>query len=108
GVRIILGVGNEAVIGLGDMFAWAAADPHTAFVVTYVETLRDVEGIGRGLDALRAASKPVLMCAPAGRSEAAQRSIVAHTGALAGDAGPRDARPARRGPAPRAGAVATR
>jgi acyl-CoA synthetase (NDP forming) len=91
GVRIILGVGNEAVIGLGDMFAWAAADSHTAFVVTYVETLRDVEGIGRGLDALRAASKPVLMCAPAGRSEAAQRSIVAHTGALAGDAGPRDA-----------------
>ena len=91
GVRIILGVGNEAVIGLGDMFAWAAADPHTEFVVTYVETLRDVEGIGRGLDALRAASKPVLMCAPAGRSEAAQRSIVAHTGALAGDAGPRDA-----------------
>jgi len=91
GVRIILGVGNEAVIGLGDMFAWAAADPHTAFVVTYVETMRDVEGIGRGLDALRAASKPVLMCAPAGRSEAAQRSIVAHTGALAGDAAPRDA-----------------
>jgi acetate---CoA ligase (ADP-forming) len=91
GVRIILGVGNEAVIGLGDMFAWAAADPHTAFVVTYMETMRDVEGIGRGFDALRAAGKPVLMCAPAGRSEAAQRSIVAHTGALAGDAGPRDA-----------------
>jgi len=91
GVRIILGVGNEAVIGLGDMFAWAAADPHTAFVVTYVETMRDIEGIGRGLDALRAAGKPVLMCAPAGRSEAAQRSIVAHTGALAGAAGPRDA-----------------
>ncbi|HET7870231.1 MAG TPA: acetate--CoA ligase family protein [Actinomycetota bacterium] len=91
GVRIILGVGNEAVIGLGDMFAWAAADPHTAFVVTYVETMRDVEGIGRGLDALRAVGKPVLMCAPAGRSEAAQRSIVAHTGALAGDAAPRDA-----------------
>jgi acyl-CoA synthetase (NDP forming) len=91
GLRIILGVGNEAVIGLGDMFAWAAADPHTALVVTYVETMRDVEGIGRGLDALRAADKPVLMCAPVGRSEAAQRSIVAHTGALVGDAGLRDA-----------------
>ena len=91
GLRIILGVGNEAAIGLGDMFAWAAADPHTAFVVTYVETMRDVGGIGRGLDALRAADKPVLMCAPVGRSEAAQRSIVAHTGALAGDAGLRDA-----------------
>ena len=91
GLRIILGVGNEAVIGLGDMFAWAAADRHTELVATYVETMRDVEGIGRGLDALRAAGKPVLVCAPAGASEAAQRSIVAHTGALAGNAALRDA-----------------
>ena len=28
GLRIILGVGNEAVLGLGDLFEWAAADPH--------------------------------------------------------------------------------
>jgi acyl-CoA synthetase (NDP forming) len=91
GLRIILGVGNEAVVGLGDMFEWAAADPHTKIVCTYVETLRDVEGIGRGLHALRSAGKPVLVCAPSGRSEAAQRAIVAHTGALAGDTGMRDA-----------------
>ena len=91
GLRIILGVGNEAVIGLGDMFTWAAADPHTKVVTSYVETMRDVEGIGRGLDALRAARKPVLICAPEGRSEAALRSIIAHTGALAGNTGLRDA-----------------
>ena len=66
GLRIILGVGNEAVLGLGDLFAWAAADPHTKVVSTYIETMRDVEGIGRGLDALRAARKPVLVCAPGG------------------------------------------
>ena len=57
----------------------------------YIETMRDVEGIGRGLDALRAARKPVLICAPEGRSEAARRSIVAHTGALAGNTALRDA-----------------
>ena len=91
GLRIILGVGNEAVIGLGDMFEWAAADRHTELVCTYMETLRDVEGIGRGIRALREAGKPVLVCAPAGSSEAAQRSIVAHTGALAGNTGVRDA-----------------
>jgi acetate---CoA ligase (ADP-forming) len=91
GLRIILGVGNEAVIGLGDMFEWAAADPHTKVVTTYIETMRDVEGIGRGLEALRAARKPLLVCAPAGRSEAARRSIVAHTGALAGNTTLRDA-----------------
>jgi acyl-CoA synthetase (NDP forming) len=91
GLRIILGVGNEAVLGLGDLFAWAAADRHTRVVTSYVETMRDVDGIGRGLDALRAARKPVLICAPEGRSEAARRSIVAHTGALAGDTALRDA-----------------
>jgi acyl-CoA synthetase (NDP forming) len=91
GLRIILGVGNEAVLGLGDLFEWAAADPQTKVVTSYVETMRDVEGIGRGLDALLAARKPVLICAPEGRSEAALRSIIAHTGALAGNTGLRDA-----------------
>lgn len=91
GLRIILGVGNEAVVGLGDMFEWAASDPHTELIATYVETLRDVEGIARGLDTLRRAGKPVLVCAPEGRSEAARRSIAAHTGALAGDTALRDA-----------------
>ncbi|TMK20953.1 MAG: acetate--CoA ligase family protein, partial [Actinobacteria bacterium] len=91
GLRIILGVGNEAVLGLGDLFSWAADDPHTEVVTSYVETMRDVGGIGRGLDALRSAGKPVLICAPQGRSEAALRAIVAHTGALAGNTGLRDA-----------------
>jgi acyl-CoA synthetase (NDP forming) len=91
GLRIILGVGNEAVLGLGDMFAWAAADAKTKVVTSYIETMRDVEGIGRGLEALRHARKPVLICAPEGHSEAARRSIVAHTGALAGNTALRDA-----------------
>ena len=91
GLRIILGVGNEAVLGLGDMFEWAAADPKTKVVTSYIETMRDVGGIDRGLDALRRAGKPVLICAPEGRSEAARRSIVAHTGALAGNTTLRDA-----------------
>src|SRR5207342_2160101 len=91
GLRIILGVGNEAVLGLGDMFAWAASDPKTKVVTSYIETMRDVSGIGRGLDALLAARKPVVICAPEGRSEAALRSIIAHTGALAGNTGLRDA-----------------
>jgi acyl-CoA synthetase (NDP forming) len=91
GLRIILGVGNEAVLGLGDLFVWAAEDPSSKVLCTYIETMRDVEGIGRGLAALRAAHKPILVCAPEGRSEAAQRSIVAHTGALVGNTSLRDA-----------------
>jgi acetyl-CoA synthetase/acetyltransferase len=91
GLRIILGVGNEAVLGLGDLFEWAAEDPRTKVVTSYIETMRDVERIGEGLEALRRAKKPLLICAPEGRSEAARRSIVAHTGALAGNTGLRDA-----------------
>jgi len=91
GLRLILGVGNEAVLGLGDLFEWCAADPHTKVVATYLETMRDVEAIGQGLLALRAAGKPVLVCAPKGRSEAVRRSIVAHTGALVDDTELRDA-----------------
>jgi acyl-CoA synthetase (NDP forming) len=97
GLRLILGVGNEAVLGLGDLLAWAADDRHTKVVCAYIETMREVDGIGRGLDALRAARKPVLICAPQGRSEAVRRSIVAHTGALAGDTALRDAWLRRRG-----------
>ena len=29
GLRIMLGVGNEAVLGLGDLFAWAASGSPT-------------------------------------------------------------------------------
>ena len=34
GLRIILGVGNEAVLGLGDLYEWAAADEKTKVVTT--------------------------------------------------------------------------
>ena len=34
GLRIVLGVGNEAVLGLGDLFTWAAADPATEVVTS--------------------------------------------------------------------------
>jgi acyl-CoA synthetase (NDP forming) len=91
GMRIILGVGNEAVLGLGDLYRWAADDRSTRVVTSYIETMRDVDSIRDGLDALRAAGKPVLICAPEGRTRAARRSIVAHTGALAGDTALRDA-----------------
>ncbi len=73
GLRLILGVGNEAVLGLGDLFAWAAADPHTEVVCTYIETMRDVDGIGRGLDArpCRAQAGPGLCPGRAERGGAA-------------------------------------
>ena len=43
----------------GELFRWAADDPATSVVTSYIETMRDIESIGAGLDALRAANKPV-------------------------------------------------
>ncbi len=86
----MLGVGNEAVLGLPDFLEWAAADPGTSVVASYVETVRDPRGFARAADALRRAGKPLLVCAP-GHGEAAGRAVVAHTGAVAGRAGVRDA-----------------
>ncbi|MGH2661587.1 MAG: acetate--CoA ligase family protein [Actinomycetota bacterium] len=91
GVRAAIGLGNEAVLGLGDLVGWAAADRPTRVVACYAEAFRDVRSLERGLAAARKARKPVLICAPAGRSEAARRSVLAHTGALAGETGVRDA-----------------
>lgn len=90
GVRLTLGVGNEAVLGLGDLLAWAAADPRTEVAVSYLETVRDPGALEEGAAALREAGKPLLVCAP-GHGEAAGRAVLAHTGAAAARAGVRDA-----------------
>lgn len=90
GVRLVIGVGNEASVGLADMLAWAATDPETTVVASYVETVRDPAGFARAAEALRRAGKPLLVCAP-GHGEMAGRAVVAHTGAVAGRTGVRDA-----------------
>ena len=90
GVRLVIGVGNEASVGLPEMLTWAAADPETTVVASYVETVRDPSGFAKAAEALRAVGKPLLACAP-GHGEIAGRAVVAHTGAVAGRTGVRDA-----------------
>jgi len=90
GVRLVIGVGNEASVGLPEMLAWAAADPETTVVASYVETVRDPGGFAKAADAVRSAGKPLIVCAP-GHGEIAGRAVVAHTGAVAGRTGVRDA-----------------
>ena len=91
GMRAAVGLGNEAGVRLGDLLSWAAADPATRVVACYAEAFRDIPSLERGLVALRGAGKPVLFCAPEGKGEAARRSVVAHTGILAGNTAVRDA-----------------
>lgn len=90
GVRLVVGVGNEAATGLPELLAWAARDPATAVVACYVETVRRPDDLAAAVRTLREAGKPLLVCAP-GHGEIAGRAVIAHTGAVAGRTGVRDA-----------------
>jgi acetate---CoA ligase (ADP-forming) len=91
GLRLAVGVGNGAVLDTGEFLRWAAEDPHTDVVACYLEANRNLESLRRGLDAMSARRKPVIVCAPGGRSDAVRRAVAAHTGTLASDDRRRDA-----------------
>jgi acetate---CoA ligase (ADP-forming) len=91
GLRLAVGVGNGAMLDAGDFLTWAADDRQTSVVACYLEANRNLESLERGLRAACLARKPVIMCAPGGRSDPVRRSIAAHTGTLAPDSGRRDA-----------------
>jgi acyl-CoA synthetase (NDP forming) len=85
GLRLAVGVGNGAVLDAGDFIEWAAADAQTTVIACYLEANRNLASLGRGLRAASQAGKPVIICAPGGRTDQVRRSIAAHTGTLAPD-----------------------
>ncbi|HXV37850.1 MAG TPA: acetate--CoA ligase family protein [Myxococcota bacterium] len=91
GVRVATGVGVEATLGIADLLEWAARDPETAVAACYVETIRDLRALARGIEAMQRADKRVVVCCPRIAGEAAKASVVAHTGELLGDTTLRDA-----------------
>jgi acyl-CoA synthetase (NDP forming) len=91
GLRLIAGVGVEAILGIGHLLEWAASDPQTSVAACYLETIRDIGAISSGLDAMANAEKRVVVCCPRVSGEAACQSAIAHTGELLGDTMLRDA-----------------
>lgn len=84
GLRAFASVGTMADLGWPDLLAHFAADAGTAAILLYLESVGAVRPF---LSAARKASavKPVVALVP-GRSPAAARAAVSHTGALAGGA----------------------
>lgn len=78
----IVSVGDKADVDAGDCIDLFAADPRTRAILLYLE---DVSDPAKFLSAARAAarSKPVIAI-KAGRSDAAGRAALSHTGALIG------------------------
>ncbi|MBW2716433.1 MAG: acetate--CoA ligase family protein, partial [Deltaproteobacteria bacterium] len=97
GIRVAAGVGVEATLGIGELLEWAASDPETTVAACYIETIRDIDGLSKGLEAMNRAGKAVVICCPRVAGEAAKAAVIAHTGELLGDTTLRDAMLRRHG-----------
>jgi acetyltransferase len=83
GLRCVVSSGSEAVTDAADFLAFFADDPATRAVGLFLETVRRPEAFVDALRACAEAGKPVV-CLKVGRSEAAARAALSHTGALVG------------------------
>lgn len=85
GIRFnrLISSGNEAQLTAADYLDAALDDPTTRVLVAFLESVRDGERFLSLAARARERAAPLVVL-KVGRSEAAQRSVVAHTGALAG------------------------
>src|SRR6188474_386066 len=83
GLRCVVSSGAEAVTDAADFVAFFADDPGTKAVGLFLETVRRPDAFVDALRRCAEAGKPVV-CLKVGRSEAAARAALSHTGALVG------------------------
>ncbi len=83
GLRYVISAGAEAATGAADYLQHFAQDEGTRAVGLFLEAVREPARFVHGLAACAAAGKPVV-CLKVGRSEAAARAALSHTGALVG------------------------
>ena len=83
GLRCVISSGAEAVTDAADFLAFFAEDEETRAIGLFLETIRRPEAFIAALAASAEAGKPIA-CLKVGRSEAAARAALSHTGALVG------------------------
>ncbi len=83
GLRCVVSSGAEAVTDAADFLAFFAEDPGTRAVGLFLETVRRPDAFVDALRRCAEAEKPVV-CLKVGRSDAAARAALTHTGALVG------------------------
>jgi len=84
GIRTMVSLGNEADIQMGELLDAFVADPQTRVIAIYIEQLRDAERFAAAAERARAAGKPIVLL-KVGGSEAGRRTVLGHTGAMAGE-----------------------
>jgi acetyltransferase len=83
GFRCVVSSGGEAVTDVADFLDFFAGDPETRAIGLFLETVRRPEAFAQAL-ARTAEARKAVVCLKVGRSEAAARAALAHTGALVG------------------------
>jgi acetyltransferase len=82
GFSAMFSVGSMVDVGWADLIDYFGQDPRTSSIVIYMESMDDPRGfLSAAQDVAR--KKPIVVI-KAGRSEAAARATLSHTGALAG------------------------
>jgi acetate---CoA ligase (ADP-forming) len=85
GLRAVISSGNEIGRDVSDWLATLAADDETAVIGLALETVRRPAAFAEGLALAARAEKPVIVLS-SGRSPAASRAALAHSGAVVGSA----------------------
>jgi acetate---CoA ligase (ADP-forming) len=85
GFRTVVSAGNELARDLADFVGFLAGDEGTKAIGLFVETIRRPEAFAAALARAAEAGKPVV-CLKVGRSQAAARAALAHSGAVVGSA----------------------
>jgi acetate---CoA ligase (ADP-forming) len=83
GFRSVVSSGGEAVTDAADLLGFFAGDEGTGAIGLFLETVRRPDEFASALERCAEAGKPVV-CLKVGRSQAAARAALAHTGAVVG------------------------
>jgi acyl-CoA synthetase (NDP forming) len=83
GFSTLVSSGNEAVLDAVDYMAHFLEDPRTKVIAAFIEGFRRPEAFVRVCERAFDIGKPIIVV-KVGRSELAQRTVITHTGALAG------------------------
>jgi acyl-CoA synthetase (NDP forming) len=84
GLGFAVSTGNEMDVNLGDVVDFLADQPDIRAIAVFAETFQDPQAFLAACRRARAAGK-LVVCLKVGRSEAAARAAMAHTGALVGN-----------------------
>ena len=83
GFSTIVSSGNEAVLDVVDYMEHFLDDPNTHVIISFLEGIRRTEAFKKCCIRAAAMGKPVIVV-KVGRSEMARKTVISHTGALAG------------------------